>query len=289
MRLNKKYDKTIVQMKDDFRLVVKSILHKLLDLDLELSTVKRIYVDLNSALSIIFRYDNIADDELLGIVGDEIENFLRKNLESGKTIYLLYNLKPSIVHRHIYPDWCKEREERVSILKSDYIKRLLMTFKVYSDKNHNLKVINCMDIHTALVIYELDKLYSTQSLILSRDAVFRCPIKSNIVVFNGVDWIDFSDINMKLPDGIELTDPHSTLAYYYTIRGDARNEYKGVKGYGVIKASKYIENNRLKIKAGIDHPLKEFTDKHIGLYDIKAMRKVAKELKLDLARFKNLK
>ena len=285
----KKYDKTIVQMKDDFRLVVSSILNKLLNVDMEHSTVKRIYVDLNSALSIVFRYEDISDDELLRITGDAIENFIRKHLENGITIYLLYNLKPSAVHRHIYPDWCKQREDRVSILKSEYLKKILLGFKVYSDQNPNLKIVNCMDVHTAMAIHELDSLYSTPSLILSRDAMFRCLIKSNICVYNGVDWIEFANLNVRQPEDIALTSPHETLAHYYTLRGDIRNEYKGKEGYGIVKSVKYIELNRLKIKAGIDHPLKEFLDKHLPLYSIKHMLKVAEEIKLDLTRFKNIK
>ncbi|MGL5716284.1 MAG: hypothetical protein ACRCX2_24915 [Paraclostridium sp.] len=279
------YDTGLVSMKDDFRLVIDSVLKKMFKVNLDDTDVKRIYVDINSALSILFRYDDIADEKLLQIISDVIENFIVEHLENGLTIYFLYTLKPSRVHRSIYPGWCKEREDRVSIVKSDYLKKLIVTFKIYSDKNNNVKVVNCEDIHPALVVYEIDRVFRNGSLILSKDLVFRCFSKTSVKLYNGVEWIDFEQSIFKQPDDVKLLEPHTMLAYYLALRGDSRNEYKGQLRFGPVNSAKYIEVNRLKIRAGVEHPQKEFLDKHIALFDIEKMREKAKELGIDLSRF----
>lgn len=275
------------KFKKDFKSVIESLLKQLFDVRLEDSKMKRIYVDLNSALSIIFRYENINDEDIITFTRDAIENFLLTNLKFHSEVILLYSLESSIVHTAIYPEWCKERDGRVRIVESDFIKKLLYSFKRNEGKL-KVRVVNTRGIHPAILIYKNELKYRTRSIILSRDCVFRCMTLSNVVLWNGVSWINPSSSILDLPDKIELDDPNFSLPYYYTLRGDKRNEYKGFDGYGPVRTVAYLKQHRLKLKADLDHPNKEFIDKHLPLYNIELMVKKAEEMELDVDKLSTL-
>lgn len=286
---NKKYDKDIRSMKNDFRLVVESVLKKMFMVNLDhVASIKRIYVDLNSCLSIMFRYEDIADEELVQIVSDEIETFITKHMEDGLSIYMLYTVKSSLVHKTISPEWCLTRDERVSIIRSEFLKKLFVSLKVFSEKNSSIKMINCGEVHPAIVTLMLDKSNKSGSVILSKDNVFKCIEKPSMNIYNGVEWISIGDNMFNTEIGVFLSNPSELSCYYFIIRGDSRNEYKGVNMYGKIKTVEYLDRNKLKIKADIEHPLKGYIDEHKALFNIEAMISKAKELGLDIDKFKTM-
>lgn len=284
-----KYDKAIKNITKDFRLVVQSVLTKMFKVDLAHSdNIRRIYIDLNSCLSIMFRHSDIADEELVKIVSDTIETFITDNIDEGMDLYFMYSVKPSAVHRNIYPEWCLTRDERVSIVKSDFLKKLLVSLKVFSQKNKSIKIVNCKDVHSAMVVYMIDKSNRGRGLVLSKDEVYRCIDKTNLDVYTGVEWISIATNMFNTEQGVFLSNPVELSSYYLTIRGCKRNEYSGCSGYGKIRSMEYVEKNKLKIKAGVEHPLKEYIDKHIALFNIEAMLTKANELGLNLEEFKGL-
>lgn len=284
-----KYDKAIKNLTKDFRLVVESVLTKMFKVDLaHADNIKRIYVDLNSCISIMFRHDDIADEELVRIVSDTIETFISDNIDDGMDIYFLYSVKPSAVHRDIFPEWCAERDARVSIVKSDFLKKLLVSLKIFSQKNKSIKIVNCGNVHSAMVVYMIDKSNKGRALVLSKDEVFRCIDKTNMDVYTGVEWISIASNMFNSEPGVFLSNPSELTPYYFTIRGCKRNEYSGYSGYGKIRSMEYVEKNKLKFKVDVEHPLKEFVDKHIALFRIHDMLLRAQQLGLNLEDFKGL-
>ena len=267
--------------KGDFKRVVYSVLRRLLSIDLAGTGIQRVYLDLNSAISILFRVESIdSDDVLVDILKEAIEGFMSTNLKTGMTCYILYSMQPSLVHTTIEPNWCKLRDERVTLTKSEFVKKLLVALKVYSGNHDNIKVINCGQRHPAIEVFMQERGFSGSSLVLSRDPVFNCFIKKTIRTFNGLKWIDFNSDEFSLPNDIQLLDRAVSLPWYFILRGDSRNEYTGYSGYGSIKSIKYIDANRIKIKTANEHPLMEFISPRLPLYSIKEMMNKAKELKL---------
>lgn len=283
------YDSKIKSMRNDFRLVVESVLRKMFNVDLEYTQgIKRMYIDLNSCLSIMFRHDDIADEELTRIVSDEIEKFITKHIDSGMSLYFMYSIKPSKVHKTIYPEWCANRDARVSIVKSDFLKKLLVTLKVFSEKNRSIKIVNTGEVHPAVAVVTMDKNNTGGAVVLSKDLVFKCIEKSNINIYNGVEWVAIGENMFNSETNVFLSNPTELTAYYLVLRGDPRNEYKGMLNYGKIKSKDYVEANKLKFKADVDHPLKEFMDINLPLYNINKLIDKTKELGLNIDQFKGI-
>lgn len=278
----KKYNKDLISMKDDFREVVKYVLTRLFEVHID-QNIKRVYIDINSALSILFRYDSIDDGNLLLKMSGIIEKFMVKHLDRGLDVIFLYTLETSLVHKTIYPEWCSSRNKRVELRNSEFIKKLLVNFSAYSAKNNHIRVINCKEAHPALIINKLEKFMTTGCLVLSRDNVHRCISRPTVSLFNGVDWIQFNVPNRPMPDKIEqLRNPDKFLPYYFALKGDTRNEYKGLSGMGKIRTVDYINSNRIKIVSDIEHKHSEFCKGHLALYDMKAMENKLEELGVKL-------
>jgi len=277
-KVKKRYDKNIISMKDDFRQVISYILNRVFDVHID-KDIKRVYIDINSALSILFRYESIDDSELLVKMSGIIEKFMVTHLDKGLDIIFIYTLDKSIVHHTVYPEWCKERNERVILRSSDFIKKLLINFAIYSSKNKHVKVLNCKNAHPAMVIKKLERFERTACLVLSKDNVFRCISHPTVSLYNGVDWIQFNVSDRPLPDKLEkLKNPDKFLPYYLAMRGDTRNEYKGMVGMGKVRTVDYINTNRIKIVSNIEHKHSEFFDERLPLYDMAAMEKKFNEL-----------
>lgn len=253
------------KLKDNerYKLVVTSIIQNMFKVD---SYCKRIYVDINSCVSILFRYPDMNTDiELLSTITDQIEEFLLKYLENGTEIIFLYTVMRSKVHVEIYPEWCKTRGDRVDITKSGYLKKLIVDLNKYSSDNKLVSVINIKDKHPAMVVYDREFINKTKFLVLSKDPVFRCLPITNMSVYTGVCYVDMEDPERALPDNIELSN-HDLLPYYLAIRGDEKNEYKGESKYGKVLSRNYVESYKLEIKSGLEHPLKERCDKYADMY-----------------------
>lgn len=258
----------------NFKQVVDSIVARMFGV---ITDTKRIYVDLNSCVSVLFRYDDVNNPEVSKMVSDNIERFLVKYLETRTEIIILFTLEKSQAHIDVYPDWCKERYERVNITKSGFLRALILSLSEFSKKNPLVKIANIHKVHPALVVYKNELNRRTKFTVLSKDVVFQCMNNRNMIVFTGVSIIDMEDEPRELPDDITLTDPDVMLPYYLAIKGDIRNEFKGIEGYAKRKAAKYCEANRIAIKVGADHPLKEDMEKWVQLYDISKLLENNKE------------
>lgn len=254
--------------KDDFRNTIRFIISSIFSID---TSYKKIYVDLNSAISIIFRNPKVINDPIVNdYIWNSIEGFLTK-YSSNTEIIFLWTVQPSSIHTSIYPDWCKLRYERVQIRQCECIKKILVALANFSKKNKLIKVINVKDIHPAIIVRHLElPNRKHKCVVLSKDTVFQCLNLNNVIIFTGAHYIDFSDEARHLPDDLtgKLDNPSLMLPYYLAIRGDnARNEYKGISGYGVMKTLKYLKLNELEINADIEHDLKEDVDKYVVLFN----------------------
>jgi len=270
----KKYDENIEKKKEDWRKVTDSILTNMFRVETD---IRRIYIDLNSCMSIVFRTNDITDEDLNEIIYKKMENFLSKYLSLGADIIVLYTQKPSEWHRNIYPDWCKGRDERVQLRKSDAIKQLLIGLKAFSEKNTSVKIINTGKLHPVITVLNNEDFKKTSKkirkvLILSKDCVFQCMNRPYITVWNGMDLMDQADENRVLPDEISLSDPGTLLPWYLAYCGDHRNEFKGVFGYGPVKSLKHVTSEALLVT--IEDPKTDedkLASKYHQLYDVDAM------------------
>lgn len=265
----------------DFKSIVGSILKNMFRVEIY-SSVRRIYIDLNSCLSILFRYDDINSNEITETISKNLEGFLQTYLNDGVKIYIIFSLHPSIVHTHIFTDWCKERYKRVDYSKCGFLQKLILSLNNFSKENPLIKIINSKDKHPAMIIHEQERLSKSLFCVLSKDSVIQCLPIPTMHIWTGVNYIEQDDPDRIVPDNVELPEPVELfLPYYMTIRGDARNEYKGVDGYGPQRTSKYLHEQKIRIKANLEHPLKEYTDKYIGLFDINNMNDVYSEITRD--------
>ncbi len=271
------FDKKIIKQ-SDFKKVISSVVTNMLKIKAD---TEKIYIDLNSCLSILFRYDDINNPEAVEIISNEIERFLHLYLNDKVDIVILFTLEQSQVHVDIYPDWCKDRYQRVNYAKSDFLQTLLVSLHKFSETNPLIKVVNTHKVHPALYVYQNERFSRKRSTVLSKDMVFQCLNLKNIVVYTGVNYIDLDDPMRPLPDDVELPEPVSLyLPYYIALRGDIRNEFSGKEGYGPVKSLAYINKHKLRIKAGIDapdHVEKEWLDKYSQLYDINKLLELNKE------------
>lgn len=262
----------------DFKKVISSVVTNMFKIQAD---TRKIYLDLNSCFSILFRYDDVNNPEAVEIIGREIEKFLQLYVNDKVEIIILFTLEPSQAHLDIFPDWCKERYERVKYSKSDFLQTLILSLNKFSQQNPLIKVVNTKKVHPALVVYQNEKDSRKRSTILSKDIIFQCLPLKNIVVYTGVNYIDLDDKNRSLPDDVELPEPYDLfLPYYLALRGDARNEFSGIKGYGPKKSSEYVRVNKIRIKAGLDspdHPEKEWCDKYSQLFSINKLLEINKE------------
>lgn len=275
--LNKPLDKTIISQ-TGFKNVIKSVVNSMFKIQAD---TKKIYIDLNSCMSILFHYKGINDVEIVKIVSDEIERFLQLYLNDKVEIIILFTLEPSQAHIDIYPDWCKVRYERVAYSKSEFLQNLILSLHRFSEDNPLIKVVNTKKVHPALIVYKNEVNSRNRSTVLSKDVVFQCLPLTNIVVYTGVNYMDLDDPMRNLPDDIELPEPYSLfLPVYLSLRGDSRNEFPGLSGFGPKKSCSYINKNKIRIKTGIespDHSEKEWIDKYSQLYNINKLLDVNKE------------
>lgn len=271
-KYNKKFDNAILG-NNKFLGVVKSIIFKMFAINTDYNTI---YIDLNSCLSVIFRYPNINENTMVDEVYKIIEAFLLKYSNKKVKIIILWTTRPSKYHVEINKDWCKERYARVDIRKSTFIKTLILGLKRFSESSPDLfKLINIKEIHPAIIVKHMEMVnkdiagMNKRFVILSKDNVFRCLNMRRAIVYTGVDYIDFQDNFKPLPDHIELDNSDVLLKYYLALRGDRRNEYSGAPGYGVQRSLKYIKSHKVELLSNVPIVKKEGEDNldiYIGLY-----------------------
>lgn len=251
--------------------MVKSVMFKMFDLNTDELDVKKIYIDVNSCISIVFRTPDINDPQLIQEVKKILEEFINREVSKGVKLIFLFTLDPSKLHTDIYPDWCKERYERVSILKNTFIRNFLIALREYEKNNSSIKIINTKQYHPALVVYQNEFNTRRNFLVLSKDLVFQSLNLIHGCIYNGVHFSMFGDPMRDLPDLVELNDADTMIPYYLSLAGSSREEFKGVKGYGPAKASKYCNTFRIQIKMGDEHEFKEHMDKYSVLFDIRKL------------------
>lgn len=271
-------DKKITGQGEYFKKVMRSVVSKMFQIKAD---TRKIYVDLNSCISVLFHYDNINSPDAVAIMTQEIERFLQLYLQDKVSIIILFTLEPSQAHVDIYPDWCKKRYERVNYIKSDFLQTLIISLHKFSESNPFIKVVNTKKVHPALVVYQSEKDSRARSTVLSKDVVFQCLPLKNLVVFNGLQYMDLDDTMRNTPDDVELPQPYDLfLPFYFALRGDARNEFPGMTGFGPKKSVEYITKNKIRLKGDIEspeHPHKEWIDKYSQLYNINKLLEVNKE------------
>lgn len=278
-----KMDKFITS-KSDFRDVIKSNISKMFNIKDELHTTKPgcVYVDMNSVMSILFRHDAINDKDLIKDLTDIFEDFIDSCIRSSTRVKFVYTPKNSLVHSTIYPEWCSERSKRVTMRDSDFIIDFLTAMKSFSQRNKLIEIVNIEDKHISHYIKEDNHFSKKVVYVLSKDFVCQYLIfHIECIVFTGVRYIDFRDQSPLMFNNVDIKSilPIGNEWLYTVICGDVRNEYKGVPGYKDKRTIDYINTNRLKIVAGIEHPLSEYCNKHRALYDINLMIETYKKLK----------
>ena len=248
--------------------LVKAIIGSSLKLEID-DSIYKIFIDMNSVFSIVFRTENVDCEENIYVASDFIEDIINKALEKKIEITFLFTVNNSIYHTNIYTDWCFDRSDRVNFNKSKFYKKLLLELKKYSNENNLIKVVNCKTFHPIAFIYDEASILKKDILIITRDKLFQCLDLRNVVIFDGKNYTFIRDKYRKLPDNIILDNPSKYLKYYFVLNGDKiRTGYSGLKTYGKEKSIQYINKYRTELDMNLEHPLKEFIDTYIGLYDI---------------------
>lgn len=264
----------------NFAKLVRSIIFKVFNVETEYKTI---YIDLNSCLSILFHYDNINEEVLNDEIYNIIEKFINKYTSKGCKLVFLWTLKNSILHTEIFEKWCAHRIERVNILKSTFIKQLIVGLTNFSKTNSEvIKIINTFDVHPSIIIKYIEMNnknindINSKFIILSKDTVFRCMDLNRGIIWTGKDYIDPSDRYKPLPNGITLHNSDVLLKYYLTLKGDNRNEFPGIDGYGVKGSLKYVNKHKLELLSGLplvtnedEDNLDDVFNKYSKLWDIK--------------------
>lgn len=274
----------IIIKKSDFKNIIKSNIKKMFDFTDDLFKNKYdVYVDVNSVISILFRYDDINNNELIHDITYIFEEFIDNCVSSGTKVVFMYTSKPSLVHTSIYPDWCKERYNRVRLKDSNFILSFLSSIKRIQDNNTLLSIENIDDKHICQYIFE--KVDSSRDFYLvSKDYVCQTLIYyKKCIIFTGINYIDYRDPNPSLYDNINVGSftPAGYEFLYPLLRGDSRNEYKGLNGFGPIKSIQFIKENKIKLFLDSDYPNKDLITKYRPLYDIEKMIEYYKNIKTD--------
>ena len=258
-----------IEKKTDFDDVVSGVIDNALNID---GKYDRIYVDINSVVSIMFRADNVNSKKIVESTYASFERLLTKYSKTNTEIVVLFTTARSKYHTDIYPDWCKSRYDRVNLSKSEGMKDLIFSLKKFSEQNKLIRVINTKEFHPAAIVKFLEDGLKTRFIIISKDMVFYAMDMNHGSQFTGVTYIDYDDDVAVMSDrhkDIEVS--RRMLKYYYALCGDSRNEFSGVSGYGPNKSIKYIKEYKLELEAGLEHPQKEAIEKYCKLYDVSNM------------------
>lgn len=273
--------KDIVERKltsgDSYFKALRKVVYNMFDVDPNTIECKKIYIDVNSCISVMFRGDQYNTEECASELQNILEKFMNKMILNKIQLIFLFTMEPSQAHIDIFPDWCKSRYERVDIMKSDFLKKFLVAIKNYSQNNVSVKLANTHKVHPALVVYQNEMKTKKRFLVLSKDLVFQCMTLKHCSIYNGTSFIDIDNPNRDLPEFIELSEPDILLPYALALMGSTREEFKGLNGYGPYKSSKYINKYKIEIKLGVEHPLKEHLDKYSVLFDIHKLLEINKQ------------
>lgn len=272
----------LITSKADFRDIIKGNIKRMFTFAEELYNTKAtVYVDVNSVTSILFRYDKLNDESLIKDISYIFEEFIDTCIRSSTKVIFLYTSKPSLVHTTIYPDWCKNRYERVVLKNSDFIIKFLTALNKYNEINKLVEIKNIDDKHPTHYIYE-NHLDSGLFYVITKDFVCQSLIfYKKCIIFTGVNYIDYRDTNPYMYDNLDVKSflPENFEYLYPIIRGDVRNEYPGIEGYGTIKTIDFLKKNKIKILVDGDYPLKDKINEYKPLYHLESLIDKYNELK----------
>lgn len=274
----------LITSKSDFRDIIKTNIKRMFNFVDDLYSLNGngiVYVDVNSVTSILFRYDKLNDKTLIDDISYIFEEFIDHCIKTSTKVIFLYSSKDSLVHTTIYPNWCKERYKRVNLKNSDFILKFLTALNKFNEINKLVEIRNIDDKHISQYIYE-NHLDNKLFYVISKDFVCQSLIfYKKCIIFTGVNYIDYRDPNPYMYDNLDIKSfiPEGFEYLYPVIRGDVRNEYKGIEGYGTIKTINWIKRNKIKIIIDGDYNLKDEINKYKPLYNLESLIEKYYELK----------
>ena len=268
-----------IKERADFDDVVNGVIDRALDIE---GKYDKIYIDINSVVSIMFRADNINSQKIVETTYKSFERLLTKYANRNTEIVVLFSTVKSEYHCNIYEDWCKKRYDRVDLNKSQGMKELIFSLKKFSEQNKLVRVINTKEFHPAIIVKYLEDGLKNRFVVISKDTVFYAMEMSHGSQFTGSIYIDYDVDTAVLSDIHNDVDmKRNMIKYYYAICGDNRNEFPGISGYGPNKSIKYLRTNKLEIEADLEHQYKEWFDKYSKLYDVSNMLMTVDKEKLN--------
>ena len=236
--------------------LICSIVEKGLFSTIDFTGYDEIIVDLDSVLSILLRenldfYSSEDKKMLISKVLSSIRDFVSFYVTLSK-VTLIYNMEKYKKFTEIYPDWCKERQIRYT---NESVKNLLHKFiikklETAAEKSNKIDVIKTED-SPILYIYDALKYSDKKYLIISRDPHIICLFAYyDINIFNGRYTVNRNNYYLEK----EYPHVHYTLIpACYLLAGIKRNEYSGIKGYSIKKASDLINKNKaLTVKGELE-------------------------------------
>ena len=220
----------------------------------------KIYIDLDSLFSRLIDEDMPNDKDLRHEVVSSILNIFKDFMyfyAEHCRIYLIYGFKRLEIFNKIYPNWCIERYKRyenedvMKYLKNDLLKRLQKFTLAVS----NVDMIEYRDAPVLEVLRDVKVSEDSNILVISRDPHYLCilPYK-NIDIYNGKNILNRNNYYTER----NMTQLHyAFIPNWFLLRGDTRNGYEGIKGFGPKKADDYIQKNKTEILKGEDPKFKE--------------------------------
>lgn len=232
---------------------------------------EKIYVDLDSILSIFIRFPIPEDKEermdLITNIMGVFKEFFTIYGESHMII-LKYGFKPE-VFKKVYPKWQNVREERLlnEVVLNFITHELLPRFRRIATKLENIFLEEWSEAFLIDIIqsFELND-NAKKSIVISRNPQSICLLAYyDANIYNGSKII--TKDNYRSVKNYPDVD-RSFIPIWFLIRGDERNEYKGVSKYGIKKTNDFINKNKIEC-VDLSHDLFKKIKEYKNLYFLK--------------------
>lgn len=231
--------------------IINTIIHKGLFPDnIDLGEFEEIKLDLDSILSIMLSEDisEWSPENKLILTRNLVNNFIYflERYVSNIHVTIYYNMKEYKKFTEIYPDWCKERQQRylnkeIMDTVDKYIVKKLEKLQLIKP---NFVVVDCPDA-PILSIYSDLAATTKRVVVVSRDPHMLCLLPYyDITIFNGRYLVNRNTYYYE-KDYCVVRLPF--IPAYFMIRGMKRNEYEGKYKYGKKKTEKLINSHMVEI------------------------------------------
>lgn len=224
-----------------------------------------IIIDLDSVFSVLLYLDDNPDEDAkvgyLDVIVNHMGRFINLYQKSS-FISIYYNMYKYTYFPSIYKDWCKERMERYKnsgikkLIDDNLIKRLPKLEKHLN----NFKFIKCEDSPILDIMKDIESI-KEKTVIVTRDTQYQCLFlysEDNIFISDGRRLFNRKTINAIQKGYFPVS--YSLLPYFYLLRGDKRNEYKGYKRMGEKTTYKYIKEKLENIVQDKDERINELKE-----------------------------